>query len=55
MDLRQTAVNTLSYQLDRAPKLRPPEHRHTGSEPRSADVHAAPARTGSGWLASNER
>jgi hypothetical protein len=42
MDLRQTAVNTLSYQLDGAPKLRPPARRHRGLEPRSADVHAAP-------------
>jgi hypothetical protein len=50
MDLKQTAVNTLSYQLDRAPKLRPPARRHRGLEPRSADVHAArgPA-AGRGW------
>ena len=50
MDLKQAAVNTLSYQLDRAPKLRPPARRHRGSEPRSADVHAAPGpAAGRGW------
>ncbi len=51
MDLKQTAVNTLSYQQDRAPKLRPPARRHRGLEPRgSADVHAAPGPdTGRGW------
>lgn len=42
MDLRQTAVNTLSYQLDRAPKLRRAERRQTGPVPRSANVLAAP-------------
>jgi len=42
MDLRQTAINTLSYQRDRVPKLRPPAGRHRGSEPRCANVHAAP-------------
>jgi hypothetical protein len=42
MDLRQTAVNTLSYQLDRAPKPRRAERRQTGPEPRSANVLAAP-------------
>jgi hypothetical protein len=50
MDLRQTAVNTLSYQLDRSPKLRPPARWHRGLEPRSADVHAAPGPApGRGW------
>jgi hypothetical protein len=50
MDLRQTTVNALSYQLDRAPKLRPPARRHRGLEPRSADVHAAPGpAAGRGW------
>jgi hypothetical protein len=50
MDLRQTAVNTLSYQLDCAPMLRPPARRHRGSEPRSANVHAAPGpAAGRGW------
>jgi hypothetical protein len=50
MDLRQTAVNTLSYQLDRAPKLRPPGRRQRGLEPRSANVHAAPGpAAGRGW------
>ena len=50
MDLRQTAANALSYQLDRAPKLRPPERRQRGSEPRSANVHAAPGpAAGRGW------
>src|SRR5271166_1530835 len=48
MDLRQTAVNALSYQLDRAPKLRPPERRQRGSEPWSANVHAAPGPA-AGW------
>ena len=50
MDLRQTAVNTLSYQLERAPKLTPPARRHRGSEPRSANVHAArdPPRAAAG-------
>jgi hypothetical protein len=42
MDLRQTAINPLSYQRDRVPKLRPPAGRHRGSEPRCANVHAAP-------------
>lgn len=50
MDLRQTAVNALSYQLDRTPELRPPERRQRGSEPRSANVHAAPGpAAGRGW------
>jgi hypothetical protein len=50
MDLRQTAVNTLGYQLECAPKLRPPAHRHRGLEPRSADIHAAPGpAAGRGW------
>ena len=50
MDFRQTAVNTLSYQLDRTPKLRQPERRQRGSEPRSANVHAAPGpAAGRGW------
>jgi hypothetical protein len=50
MDLRQTAVNTLSYELDRAPMLRLPARRHRGSEPRCANVHAAPGpAAGRGW------
>lgn len=50
MDLRQTAVNALSYQLDRAPKLRPPERRQRGSEPGSANVRAVPGpAAGRGW------
>jgi hypothetical protein len=42
MDLKQTAVNTLSYQLDRAPKLTPPARRHKGLEPWVCGCHAAP-------------
>jgi hypothetical protein len=50
MDLRQTAVNTLGYQLECAPKLRPPAHRHRGSAPWPANVDAAPGlAAGSGW------
>ena len=43
MDLGQTAVNALSNQLDRAPKLRPVERRQRGSKSRFGNVHAAPA------------
>jgi hypothetical protein len=50
MDLRQTAVNALSYQLDRAPKLRQRKRRQRGLEPRSANVHAAPGpAAGRAW------
>jgi hypothetical protein len=56
MDLGQTAVNTLRYQLDRAPTLRPVERRQRGSEPRSANVRAAhgPA-PGRGWTKRSSR
>lgn len=50
MDLKQTAVNTLSHQLDRAPKLTPPARRHKGLEPRVCGSHAVPgAAAGRGW------
>lgn len=50
MDLRQTAANALSYQLGRAPKLRPPKRRQRGSGPPSANVQAAPGPAAArGW------
>ena len=50
MDLRQTAVITPNYHLDRAPKLTPSHRRQSGSEAQFADVHAAPGpAAGRGW------
>ncbi len=40
MDLRQTAVDVLRYQLDRGPSLNRPEGPQTGLDSRSGNVQA---------------